>query len=64
MRLIVSAISSRRDCNTGESWPSPTESERAEAEGVSLLHLVGEEFEAYLKCGRLEYGFLRVKCDA
>ena len=26
--------------------------------------LVREEFEAYLKCGRLEYGFLRVKCDA
>ena len=25
---------------------------------------VNEEFEAYLKCGRLEYGFLRVKCDA
>ena len=24
----------------------------------------GEEFEASLKCGRLEYGFLRVKCDA
>ena len=27
-------------------------------------HFVREEFEAYLKCGRLEYGFLRVKCDA
>ena len=26
--------------------------------------LVNEEFEAYLKCGRLEYGLLRVKCDA
>ena len=64
MRLIVSAISSGRDCSTGESWPSPVESERAEAEGVSLLHFVGEEFEAHLKCGRLEYGFLRVKCDA
>jgi len=22
-----------------------------------------EEFEAYLKCGRLEHGFLRVKCE-
>jgi hypothetical protein len=21
------------------------------------------EFEAYLKCGRLEYGFLRVRCE-
>ena len=24
---------------------------------------VKEEFEAYLKCGRLEHGFLRVKCE-
>ena len=22
-----------------------------------------EEFEAYLKCGRLEHGFLHVRCD-
>ncbi len=27
-------------------------------------HFVRDEFEAYLKCGRLEYGLLRVKCDA
>ena len=38
--------------------------ERLDAEGVSLPHFVREEFEAYLECGRLEYGFLRVKCDA
>ena len=37
--------------------------ERLDAEGVSLPHFVIEEFEAYLKCGRLEHGFLRVKCD-
>ena len=30
--------------------------ERLEAEGVSLPHFVMEEFEAYLKCGRLEHG--------
>ena len=24
---------------------------------------VREEFEAYLKCGRLEHGFLRVRCE-
>ena len=24
---------------------------------------VQEEFEAYLKCGRLEHGFLRVRCE-
>ena len=35
-----------------------------DAEGVSLPDFVIEECEAYLKCGRLEYGFLRVKCDA
>ena len=39
--------------------------ERLDAEGVSLLpHFVIEEFEAYLECGRLEHGFLRVRCDA
>ena len=38
--------------------------ERLDAEGVSLPHFVREEFEAYLECGRLECGFLRVKCDA
>ena len=27
-------------------------------------HFVNKEFEAYLKCGRLKYGFLGVKCDA
>ena len=37
--------------------------ERLEADRVSLPHFVKEEFEAYLKCGCLEYGFLRVKCD-
>ena len=38
--------------------------QRLEAEGVSLPHFVKEEFKAYLTCERLEYGFLRVKCDA
>ena len=37
---------------------------RLDAEGVSLPHFAREEFEAYRKCGRLEHGFLRVKCDA
>ena len=37
--------------------------QRLDAEGVSLPQFVKEEFEAYLKCGRLEYGFLRVKRD-
>ena len=34
-----------------------------EAAGRPLPNYVQEEFEAYLKCGRLEHGFLRVRCD-
>jgi hypothetical protein len=30
----------------------------------SLPKYVREEFEAYLKCGRLEHGFLRLRCEA
>ena len=37
---------------------------RADAVSNTLPHLVNEEFEAYLNYGRLEYGFLRVRCDA
>jgi hypothetical protein len=33
------------------------------AEGTALPSDVGREFEDYLKCGRLEHGFLRVRCD-
>jgi hypothetical protein len=38
--------------------------DRRAAEGRPLPRYVEDEFEAYLKCGLLEYGFLRVKCDA
>ena len=38
--------------------------ERLQAEGASLPRFVSEEFEAYLKCGRLENRFLRVKCES
>jgi ribosomal protein S27E len=31
--------------------------------GKSLPSFVKREFEDYLRCGRLEYGFLRVRCD-
>jgi len=34
------------------------------AEGKILPGYVRQEFEAYLKCGRLEHGFLRVQCEA
>src|SRR5258708_37030953 len=33
-----------------------------EAEGRALPRFVRREFEEYLKCGRLEHGFLRVRC--
>jgi ribosomal protein S27E len=35
---------------------------RFEAEGRSLSRFLRREFEDYLKCGRLEHGFLRVRC--
>jgi ribosomal protein S27E len=31
--------------------------------GRSLPDYIEEEFDAYLKCGRLEEGFLRVRCE-
>lgn len=34
------------------------------AQGTDLPGFVEQEFEGYLKCGRLEHGFLRVRCDA
>jgi hypothetical protein len=36
---------------------------RLAAEGTVLPSYVEREFEEYLKCGRLEHGFLRVCCD-
>lgn len=33
------------------------------SEGRVLPDYVRQEFEAYLKCGRLEHGFLRVQCE-
>src|SRR5690606_38036018 len=38
--------------------------DRRAAEERSLPRYVEDEFEAYLKCGRLEHGFLRVKCES
>ena len=32
-------------------------------QGSSSPHYVQQEFAAYLKCGRLEHGFLRVRCE-
>lgn len=34
-----------------------------EAQGQNLPRYIQQEFEDYLQCGRLEYGFLRVRCE-
>ncbi|GAG88930.1 unnamed protein product [marine sediment metagenome] len=34
------------------------------AQGTALPGYVQREFEDYLRCGRLEHGFLRVRCDS
>ena len=36
--------------------------EHVERDGRGLPNFVHQEFDAYLKCGRLQYGFLRVCC--
>jgi ribosomal protein S27E len=36
---------------------------RPKASGRPLPGYMQKEFEAYLKCGRLEHGFLRVRCE-
>ncbi len=33
------------------------------AQGTALPGFVEREFDEYLKCGRLKYGFLRVRCE-
>ena len=33
-------------------------------QGTPLPRYIQQEFEAYLKCGRLEHGFLRVRCES
>ena len=42
----------------------PTLIEELDAQSKSLPAHVHREFEAYLKCGRLEHGFLRVGCES
>ncbi len=36
----------------------------AQGQGKELPGYVVREFEEYLKCGRLEHGFLRVRCES
>ena len=41
----------------------PVFADRMVAQGTPLPNQVQREFEDYLKCGRLEHGFLRVRCE-
>ena len=34
-----------------------------ESQGKTLPRHIKKEFDAYLKCGKLEQGFLRVRCE-
>ncbi|MGB7452677.1 MAG: transposase zinc-binding domain-containing protein, partial [Lysobacterales bacterium] len=45
-----------------EYWPE-FQAELA-SHGRYLPAYVTKEFDEYLKCGRLEYGFLRVRCES
>ncbi len=42
----------------------PVFTEQLTTQGTALPGYVQQEFEEYLKCGRLEHGFLRVRCDS
>jgi hypothetical protein len=41
----------------------PAFKEHLAAQGTALPGYVQQEFEKYLKCGRLKHGFLRARCD-
>ncbi|MED5458553.1 MAG: transposase zinc-binding domain-containing protein, partial [Pseudomonadota bacterium] len=41
----------------------PAFAERMACEGRALPEYVRREFEEFLRCGRLQHGFLRVRCD-
>ncbi len=45
------------ECHAGPFFDSLSE------QGASLPGFVREEFDAYLRCGRLEHGFVRAKCE-
>ena len=42
----------------------PALADQMAARGTPLPEYVQREFEGYLKCGRLEHGFLRVRCES
>ena len=42
----------------------PVFADRMAVQGAPLPEYVQREFEEYLRCGRLEHGFLRVRCES
>jgi ribosomal protein S27E len=59
------ARSARGDAavSAGRAALSPRFRELRAAMGRPLPDYVEQEFDAYLKCGRLEEGFLRLRCE-
>ena len=47
-----------------EHWNTFVADAEREADGRGIPTYVKQEFEAYLKCGILQYGFLRVRCES
>jgi len=42
----------------------PTFQAELDAQGKNLPHFVAKEFDEFIKCGKLEHGFLRVRCSS
>ena len=58
---VTPAIAPKTRCVVEQYYPLFA-ALRAE-QGRALPAFVQREFEDYLKCGRLEHGFLRVRCS-
>ena len=46
-----------------ENWNTFLADAERDGEGYGLPKYIKNEFEGYLKCGILQYGFLRVQCE-
>lgn len=62
---VTSAIGpSRRTSISSSKRYYPVFIDDLAGQGRSLPDYVRREFEDYLRCGRLEHGFLRVRCES
>jgi hypothetical protein len=59
-RAATSATGPSKRCSTSSSRST---TERMACEGRALPDYVRREFDEFLRCGRLEHGFLRVRCE-